>query len=145
MAQNPHIWQNSAPAVSSRKHPAPKHSQLPRNRGIINAYLQLCESSEHFSCLKYGVISQAFITTHTWPLFQVAKTEMMRLFRWFVWVAIVLTGTIRLQNTVLFYRVHILFIAINNLIFNNTAFPHYTAQNSKAQILLQMGYFWQQT
>lgn len=50
---------------------------------------------------KYGMISQAFINTHPWPLFQVDKTEMMR-FRWFMWVAIVLNGTIRLQKTALF-------------------------------------------
>lgn len=41
------------------------------------------------------------------------------------------------SNTALFQKVHILFTTINNnLIFKTLYFQHYTAENSKAQILL---------
>lgn len=93
------------------------------------------ELPEHFSPRAWSATwFPAFITAHLWPLFQVAKTEMMRLFSWFVWVAIVLTRTIRLQNMALFYRVHILFIAINNNLILTTQRFHtilYTAGKLK--------------
>lgn len=83
------------------------------------------ELPEHFSPCAWSVTwFPAFTTAHLWPLFQVDKTEMMRLFSWFVWVAIVLPRTIRLQNMALFYRVHILFIAINNNLILTTQHFH---------------------
>lgn len=131
MAQNRHIWQNSSTAVSfrevapsSRAWPtakAPGASELPSSSAGLSQ--PLCtrgrtaqpELQEHFSPRAWSATwFPASLAAHLWPLIQVDDTEMMRLFSWFVWAAIVLTRTIRLQNTALFYRVHILFIAINN-------------------------------